>query len=213
MNKVESLFRGRVPRKSTLRAALGPVLFSKKMLRIFFDAQQKNGSTIRYFHFLSKTVSRVLYWTVIYLGGLLPGRSSHLLETGRAGRRAHRSAQSLSTVLLRIEFTASDSFQPMGELLPRLSTLTETAYAKRRRAIYSAVYFCCTFPEVAFGGRYPLSLPYEARTFLMTGLSPPPRDRLSYSTHILQDKARLVNERNGQNWINLLFFPPRSGII
>ena len=29
-----------------------------------------------------------------------------------------------------------------------------------------AVYFCCTFPEVTLGGRYPLSLPYEARTFL-----------------------------------------------
>ena len=34
-----------------------------------------------------------------------------------------------------------------------------------------AVYLCCTFPEVAFGGRYPLSLPYGARTFLMTELS------------------------------------------
>ena len=33
----------------------------------------------------SKTVSRVLYLTVIYLGGLLPDRSSHLLEDGRAG--------------------------------------------------------------------------------------------------------------------------------
>lgn len=29
-----------------------------------------------------------------------------------------------------------------------------------------AVYLCCTFPEVTFGGRYPLSLPFEARTFL-----------------------------------------------
>ena len=34
-----------------------------------------------------------------------------------------------------------------------------------------AVYLCCTFPEVAFGGRYPLSLPCGARTFLMNGLS------------------------------------------
>ena len=32
-----------------------------------------------------------------------------------------------STVLLRIEFTASDSLQPTGELLPRLSTLTPRA--------------------------------------------------------------------------------------
>ena len=30
-----------------------------------------------------------------------------------------------------------------------------------------AVSLCCTFPEVAFGGRYPLFLPCGARTFLM----------------------------------------------
>ena len=65
-------------------------------------------------------------------------------------------------VLLRIEFTASDTLEPMGELLPRLSTLTSE----------EAVYLCCTFPEVAFGGRYPLSLPCGARTFLMDRLSP-----------------------------------------
>ena len=35
-----------------------------------------------------------------------------------------------------------------GELLPRLSTCTN---------IMLVVYFCCTFPEVSFGGRYPLS--------------------------------------------------------
>ena len=44
-----------------------------------------------------------------------------------------------------------------------------------------AVYLCCTFPEVAFGGRYPLFLPCGARTFLMAALSPPPRGRLFYS--------------------------------
>ena len=62
---------------------------------------------------------------------------------------------------------------PSGELLPRLSTLTG-----RRANAEPAVYLCCTFPEVAFGGRYPLSLPCGARTFLMTGLSAWPRDRL-----------------------------------
>ena len=46
-----------------------------------------------------------------------------------------------------------------------------------------AVYLCCTFPEVAFGGRYPLSLPCGARTFLPAGLSASPRDRLFYSPH------------------------------
>ena len=35
----------------------------------------------------------------------------------------------------------------------------------------TAVYLCCTFPVVAYGGRYPLSLPCGARTFLTRGLS------------------------------------------
>ena len=79
-------------------------------------------------------------------------------------------------VLLRIEFTATDSFQPSGELLPRLSTLTHHQTSRRQ-----AVYLCCTFPEVAFGGRYPLSLPCGARTFLIDGLSACLRDCLFYS--------------------------------
>ena len=89
-------------------------------------------------------------------------------------------------VLLRIEFTASDTLEPMGELLPRLSTLTSE----------EAVYLCCTFPEVAFGGRYPLSLPCGARTFLMNRLSPCPRNCLAYSQGlIVQDGAGKVNRR------------------
>ena len=125
--------------------------------------------------YASRTVSRVLYLAVIYLGGPLPDRSSHLLRT--AG-----PAICPPTVLLRIEFTASDSLQPMGELLPRLSTLTSSTQGQALRRPLTrdeAVYLCCTFPEVAFGGRYPLSLPYGARTFLMTALSSTPRDRLS----------------------------------
>ena len=47
-----------------------------------------------------------------------------------------------------------------------------------------AVYLCCTFPEVAFGGRYPLSLPCGARTFLMDGLSACPRGCL-FSSRLL----------------------------
>ena len=82
-------------------------------------------------------------------------------------------------VLLRIEFTASDTLEPMGELLPRLSTLTSE----------EAVYLCCTFPEVAFGGRYPLSLPCGARTFLMNRLSPCPRNCLAYSQSLLYRMA------------------------
>ena len=35
----------------------------------------------------------------------------------------------------------------------------------------AAVSLCCTCPGVSPGGRYPLSLPYEARTFLICSLS------------------------------------------
>ena len=55
----------------------------------------------------------------------------------------------------------------------------------RHSVTLPAVYLCCTFPEVAFGGRYPLSLPCGARTFLMDGLSACPRDCLSYSQGLL----------------------------
>ena len=37
----------------------------------------------------------------------------------------------------------------------------------RRAGPGAAVYLCCTIPRVAPGGRYPLSLPCAARTFLM----------------------------------------------
>ncbi len=68
----------------------------------------------------SKTVSRVLYLTAIYLDAPLPVRSSHL-GSGRASLCAP------IPVLLRIEFTATDSSQPSGALLPHLSTLTSSA--------------------------------------------------------------------------------------
>ena len=110
--------------------------------------------------------SRVLSSTVIYLAAALPLRSSHLLGSSRASLAS-------SAVLLRIEFTAMDASTPSGALLPHLSTLTSD----------EAVFLCCTFPEVAFGGRYPLSLPCGARTFLTAGLSASPRDRLFYSPH------------------------------
>ena len=119
------------------------------------------------YHSASKTVSRVLYLTVIYLDAPLPVRSSHP-GSGRA------SLYAPIPVLLRIEFTASRCSHVTGELLPRLSTLTVSAAP-------TAVYLCCTFPQIALGGRYPLSLPCGARTFLMDGLSAWPRDCLFYS--------------------------------
>ena len=50
-----------------------------------------------------------------------------------------------------------------------------------------AVYFCCTFLRVASTGRYPASLPCEARTFLMAVM--PPRGCPSYSAHLAYHKT------------------------
>ncbi len=113
----------------------------------------------------SKPVSRVLsFKTAIYLDAPLPVRSSRL--PGTAG-----PASCPSTALLRIEFTAMDASTPSGELLPRLSTLTSTqagggSPAHTHPQTGEAVSLCCTFPGVAPGGCYPLSLPCGARTFL-----------------------------------------------
>ena len=126
----------------------------------------------------SKTVSRVLYLTAIYLGAPLPARSSHLLRT--AGQASCPPA-----VLLRIEFTAVRGLPSPGELLPRLSTLTPRAPVGKRQAVF----LCCTGPRVAPGGCYPLSLPCGARTFLRPGLSAPARGCLSYSQGLFYKSA------------------------
>ena len=140
-----------------------------------------------------ETVSRVLYLTVIYLDALSPERSSHP-GSGRASHGAYAPAP--IPVLLRIEFTATGTFTSRRVSsylafppLPRRHKLPiSPSAAKCRRYLFrgaacgaakkqeacddEAVYLCCTFPEVAFGGRYPLSLPCGARTFLMDRLSP-----------------------------------------
>ena len=109
----------------------------------------------------SKPVSRVLsFKTAIYLDAPLPVRSSRL--PGTVGPTICPS-----TALLRIEFTATGCSQPSGELLPHLSTLT--CAFRPEPAVRQAVYLCCTFPRVAPGGCYPLSLPCGARTFLTDG--------------------------------------------
>ena len=55
----------------------------------------------------------------------------------------HRANVLFLSALHRIGFTDGVRLRPRGELLPRLSTLTEK----------SAVYLCCTIPEVTLGGR------------------------------------------------------------
>ena len=91
------------------------------------------------FWFIGKTVSRVLsFKAIIYLDLALPQDSSH-----PSGLRKIAVRQTPHSVLHQVGFTWQYCLQYPGELLPRLSTLTEK----------SAVYLCCTFPKVTLGGR------------------------------------------------------------
>ena len=117
----------------------------------------------------SEPVSRVLsFKTAIYLDAPLPMRSSHLQNAaGPALTRYHGVAPD--------RVYSDEQFPVIGRAL--ISAFPPLPCKSK------AVYLCCTFPEVAFGGRYPLSLPCGARTFLTAGLSASPRDRLFYSPH------------------------------
>ena len=111
-------------------------------------AERKRGtafSAVPLISNTSKTVSRVLYLTVIYLDALLPVRSSHP-GSGRA------SLYAPIPVLLRIEFTASDCSQPTGALLPHLSTLTSSLIRRGRRYISVALFLRSLWAGVT---RYP----------------------------------------------------------
>ena len=135
----------------------------------------------------SKTVSRVLYLTVIYLDALLPTRSSHP-GSGRASLCAP------IPVLLRIEFTATDASTPSGALLPHLSilapparsasspamppTLHPGAFPEGRAGRYISVALFLKSPSAGVT-RYPC--PVEPGLSSWRSLSPPPRGRLSYS--------------------------------
>lgn len=101
---------------------------------------------------MSPPVSRVLSWTIIFLGCLLPDTSRDLPES-TAG---HRIA--LCSVLLRMGFTWSLS-------VTRKAVSSYLTFAplpqKTRNRVFAAVYFCCTFLGVASTGRYPASCPGE----------------------------------------------------
>ena len=92
--------------------------------------------------------------TAIYLVLRLLAGSSRLL--GTAG-----SAYCPSTALLR------DRVYSVKPMLPWAGWALTPPF----HPYLAAVYFCCTCPEVTLGGRYPLSLPCEARTFLIRSLS------------------------------------------
>ena len=111
--------------------------------------------------YMSRSVSRVL---------LSYGHLSRRTVAGTLQPPREQPGQPIAPipVLLRIEFTAADAFT-------RRRVSSYLAFPPLPAAPQSpqpAVYLCCTCPEVAFGGRYPLFLPCGARTFLMDRLSP-----------------------------------------
>ena len=94
--------------------------------------------------------------TAIYLAPRLPVGSSRLLEAVGQTLR-------FSTALLR------DRVYSVKPMLPWAGgALTPPFHHDRTNP---AEYLCCTCPEVTLGGRYPLSLPCGARTFLIRSLS------------------------------------------
>jgi len=94
--------------------------------------------------------------TAIYLVLQLPAGSSRLLE-------AVGQTFCFSTALLR------DRVYIVKPMLPWAGwALTPPFHPYRKNP---AVSLCCTCPEVTLGGRYPLSLPCGARTFLIRSLS------------------------------------------
>ena len=134
---------------------------------------------------VSKPVSRILSWTAICLGPSLPMGSSHLLRTaGQAlcysclavpvlpeTKRMRGPGFAWLSAPLFSHGVAPDRVYSGGLSPAAGRALTSPFHPYRAGGAVTAVYLCCTCPEVAFGGRYPLSLPYGARTFLVSGLS------------------------------------------
>ena len=104
---------------------------------------------------MSKSISRVLYLTIIYLGYISLYNSSHLPKERRA------NVFSLIRCCSKWGLHEEDGYPSPSELLPHYSTLTANA----------AVYFLLHFPESRLYRELPGTLPCGARTFLMYGLS------------------------------------------
>ena len=91
------------------------------------------------------------------------------------------------TVLLRIEFTATDSSQPSGALLPHLSTLTGTARLWRR---YISVALFLKSPSAGVT-RYPC--PVEPGLSSWTAFRPAHATVCFTRPFILQERRGIVN--------------------
>ena len=97
------------------------------------------------------------------------GRAGHMFSHGVAPDRVYSG---------RLSPTVGRALTSVFPPLPRHA---ETKFLRKPRSRDEAVYLCCTFPKVAFGGRYPLSLPCGARTFLVHSFSACVRGCPAYS--------------------------------
>ena len=123
----------------------------KNALRSF---QKKKNPRKRIFKNMTERVSRVLSRTIIYLRCVLP----HTLPAvGQVAAACQAFALVGQTVWAR--GVASDRVY----MAPRVTTGSVSSYLAfpSLPCRGTAVYFCCTFPEVTFGGRYPLSCPVK----------------------------------------------------
>ena len=107
---------------------------------------------------LSVTISRVLYWAIIYPGHLLPDGSS---DRGKCGEQPTIPASCTGWGLQQGYVTIS-----LGELLPRLSILTEESkplsgffllhspWSRLRRPLAGTLALRCPdFPHTPYGAR------------------------------------------------------------
>ena len=100
----------------------------------------------------SKSISRVLYSIIIYLGPLLPGGSSDL-PLGRDEPSLFKAR--------------SWSCSGWGLQSRKVASALVSSYLAFPSLPFRAVYFCCTILGVASTGYYPAPLLYGARTFLV----------------------------------------------
>lgn len=100
---------------------------------------------------ISRTVSRVMSWIIIYLVLPLPTESSNLPES-------MDGPPTLCSVLLRMGFTCA--LLVTLEAVVSYTAVPPLPNAARKQAAL-AVYFCCTSLRVASTGRYPASCPME----------------------------------------------------
>ena len=114
------------------------------------------------------TISRVMSWTAIYPGCLLPDSSSDLPEAD--GPPLPRLA-----VLLQMGFTYAPPVTGRAVVSYTALPPLPCGPCASKRQTGKAVHFCCTIPGVTSAGRYPASCPVKP------GLSSPGPFRLSGS--------------------------------